>query len=68
MEDCSRIIPWPVDNKYYSAQVQFVVCSHSGPELVEREWEALLLLFNLAKVLQHHLYASSRYGYLSSAR
>ena len=51
MEDCSRVIPWPVDNKYYSAQVQFVVCSHNGTELVEREWEALLLLFNLAKVL-----------------
>ena len=50
VEDCSRVVPWRVDNKYYSAQVQFVVCSHSGTEPEEREWEALLLLFNLAKV------------------
>ena len=50
VEDCSCVVPWQVDNKDYRSQVQFVVCNHSSAEPEEREWEALLLLFNLAKV------------------
>jgi len=52
--DCRHAIPWKVDNKYYCAQVQFVICSHDSKELGEREWEALVLLFSLSEVGRQH--------------
>ena len=48
--DCSRPVSWQVDNKYYSAEVQFVACSPDSKQLEERGWEAIVLLTSLDKV------------------
>ena len=49
-EDCSRPVSWQVDNKYYSAEVQFVACGPDSKRLEERQWEAIVLLTRLDKV------------------
>lgn len=49
--DCSRPISWQVDNKYYSAEVHFVACSSESKDLEVGQWEAIVLLTSLDKVL-----------------
>lgn len=45
----STSIPWTVDNKYYSAELQLVVCE--GVEVVRGgSWEGAVLLCDFSKV------------------